>query len=193
MIRVVVVDDHPALRAGLHTVLESEPGIVYAGESGGEEESVWPLLRRVEPDIVLLDYHLPKGDGLQLCYRIKQCDPAPRVLLYSAYANPTLALPARLARADGLVDKGTGAHDLFEAIRLVNGGKLLLPPISRTVLEEAYEKIDEQQRPLMGMLLDGCPEQEAAQTLGMEVSDVRHAAQEMLSRLRLDIPAAREA
>ena len=49
MIRVVVVDDHPALRAGLQTVLESEPGIVYAGESDGVEESVWPLLRRVEP------------------------------------------------------------------------------------------------------------------------------------------------
>ena len=51
MIRVVVVDDHPALRAGLQTVLDSEPGIVYAGESNGEEESLWPLLRRVEPDL----------------------------------------------------------------------------------------------------------------------------------------------
>ena len=44
MIRVVVVDDHPALRAGLHTVLDSEPGIVFAGESSGDEESLWPLL-----------------------------------------------------------------------------------------------------------------------------------------------------
>ena len=51
MIRVVVVDDHPALRAGLQTVLESEPGIVYAGESSGEEESLWPVLkpRRARP------------------------------------------------------------------------------------------------------------------------------------------------
>jgi len=192
MIRVLVVDDHPALRAGLHTVLDSEPGIVFAGQSAGDEATFWPELERARAGLVLLDYHLPHSDGLQLCYRIKQRDPAPRVLVYSAYANPTLALPARLARADGLVDKGTGAHDLFEAIRLVNGGKLLLPPISRTVLEEAYEKIDEAQRPLMGMLLDGCPDHEAAQTLGLEVSDVRHAAQEMLSRLRLDIPAARE-
>jgi DNA-binding NarL/FixJ family response regulator len=79
VIRVIVVDDHPALRAGLHTVLDSEPGIAYAGESNGSEESLWPLLRRVEPDVVLLDYHLPKGDGLQLCYRIKHHVPAPGV------------------------------------------------------------------------------------------------------------------
>ena len=101
MIRVVVIDDHPALRAGLHTVLESEPGIVYAGESDGGEESLWPLLRRVEPDVVLLDYHLPKGDGLQLCYRIKQNIPAPAVIIFSAYASPDLLLPAQLAKADG--------------------------------------------------------------------------------------------
>ena len=59
MIRVVVIDDHPALRAGLHAVLDAEPGIVFAGESDGDEESVWPLLNRTTPDLALLDYHLP--------------------------------------------------------------------------------------------------------------------------------------
>lgn len=49
MIRVVVIDDHPALRAGLHAVLDAEPGIVFAGESDGEEESAWPLLNRTQP------------------------------------------------------------------------------------------------------------------------------------------------
>src|ERR671918_3031462 len=103
MIRVVIVDDHPALRAGLRTVLEAEPGIVVAGETDGDEERLWPLLNHVKPDLVLLDYHLPRGDGLQLCYRIKQQVPAPKVVIFSAYASPTLALPATLAHADGLL------------------------------------------------------------------------------------------
>jgi DNA-binding NarL/FixJ family response regulator len=133
MIRVVVIDDHPALRAGLHTVLDAEPGIVFAGESDGSEESVWPLLNRTQPDLVLLDYHLPHGDGLQLCYRIKHQIPAPKVIVFSAYAGPSLTLPAELARADGLLDKGVPARDLFEAIRLVNRGERLIDPPSRAV------------------------------------------------------------
>jgi DNA-binding NarL/FixJ family response regulator len=193
MIRVVIVDDHPALRAGLHTVLDAEPGIVVAGESDGKEESVWPLLTRSRPDLVLLDYHLPRGDGLQLCYRIKQQVPAPKVVIFSAYASPTLALPATLAHADGLLDKGVAARELFNALRTINRGDRLLPPISHTVLEESLAKLDPDARALVGMLLDGASEVEIAQTLRVEPREVRHTVQRILSALRLDVPAARPA
>ena len=93
----------------------------------------------MQPDLVLLDYHLPHGDGLQLCHRIKQRIPAPRVIVFSAYAGPALTLPARLAKADGLLDKGVPARDLFEAIRLVNRGERLLEPVSRALLQDAED------------------------------------------------------
>jgi DNA-binding NarL/FixJ family response regulator len=188
MIRVVVVDDHPALRAGLHTVLESEPGIVYAGESSGDEESLWPLLRRVEPDVVLLDYHLPRGDGLQLCYRIKQQVPAPRVIIFSAYASPELMLPARLARADGLINKGVAARELFETIRRVAKGERLVGEPSAAVLRETLARIADEDRALTGVLLDGTSETDAARTLGVTVKDVRHSVQRTLSALKQSAP-----
>lgn len=191
MIRVAVVDDHPALRAGLHTVLDAEPHIVFVGESNGAEEHVWPMLNLVRPDVLLLDYHLPRGDGLQLCYRIKQRVPAPRVIIFTAYASPTLALPATLARADGILAKGASARDLFSAIRLAYAGENLLPPISAKVLEEAAGELLGDDRALVGMLLDGASEAEVAQTLGSDARDVRHAVQRILSALRLDVPAAR--
>ncbi|HWK30053.1 MAG TPA: response regulator transcription factor [Solirubrobacter sp.] len=191
MIRVVVIDDHPALRAGLHTVLDAEPGIVFAGESDGDEESVWPLLNRTQPDLALLDYHLPHGDGLQLCYRIKQRVPAPKVIVFSAYAGPALTLPAALAKADGLLDKGVPARDLFEAIRLVNRGDRLLTAPSRTVLEDAEHRLDAEDLPLLGMLLDGSSEREIASVLRREPKDIQYAVQRILSRLRLDVPANR--
>lgn len=190
MIRVIVIDDHPALRAGLHTVLESEPGIVFAGESNGEEESVWPLLRRVEPDLVLLDYHLPKGDGMQLCYRIKQQVPTPRVIIFSAYASPELALPGRLAKADAVLSKGLGARELFEAIRRVNAGERLLEDPSAAVLYDAQTAIAEEDRAIVGMLLDGAAETEIARTIGRDVKDVRHVVQRTLSALRHSAPLA---
>ncbi len=190
MIRVVVVDDHPALRAGLHTVLESEPGIVYAGESSGEEENLWPLLRRIEPDLVLLDYHLPKSDGMQLCYRIKQQVPAPRVIIFTAYATPELVLSARLAKADAVLSKGLGARELFEAIRRVNAGEGLVSEPSAALLYEANTAIAEEDRAIVGMLLDGATELEIGRTLGRETSDVRHVVQRTLSALRHNAPIA---
>ena len=190
MIRVVIVDDHPALRAGLHAVLDAEPGIVFAGESGGDEESLWPTLNRSRPDLILLDYHLPRGDGMQLCYRIKHDVPAPRVIIFSAYASPTLALPATLAQADGLLAKDVGARDLFHAIRAVYGGERLIPPVSATVLEEAHRRFEPAHRAMIGMLLDGTPETDVADTLGIERREVRNAVHRILHARRLAIPAA---
>jgi DNA-binding NarL/FixJ family response regulator len=190
MIRVVIVDDHPALRAGLRAVLDAEPGIVFAGESAGDEESVWPVINRSRPDLILLDYHLPRSDGLQLCYRIKQQVPAPRVIVFSAYASPSLALPATLAGADGLLAKDVGARDLFHAIRAVHGGERLIPPVSATVLEEAFQRLEPHHHALIGMLLDRTSEADVAATLGVERRDVRHAVHRILHMLRLDIPAA---
>lgn len=191
MIRVAVVDDHPALRAGLQTVLDSEPHIVFVGGSDGAEEHVWPMLNLVRPDVLLLDYHLPRGDGLQLCYRIKHDVPAPRIIIFTAYASPTLALPATLARADGILAKGAGARDLFSAIRLVYAGEQALPPISAKVLEEASEDLLGDDRALVGMLLDGSSEAEVARTLRVHTREVRHSVQRILRALRLDVPAAR--
>ncbi len=188
MIRVLVVDDHPAMRAGLRAVIDTEPGIVFAGQSDGEQQSLFAELERTKVNLVLLDYHLPHGDGLQLCYRIKHQPAPPRVLLYSAYASPTLALPARLARADGLVHKGIGARELFEAIRRVYRGDRLLAPLSTAVLEEAHGKLDPDTRPLVGMLLHDCSEEEAAQALRMEPGNARHAVRQILARLALQIP-----
>jgi DNA-binding NarL/FixJ family response regulator len=190
MIRVLVVDDHPAMRAGLRAVIDTEPGIVFAAQSDGEQQSLLGELQQTNVDLVLLDYHLPHSDGLQLCYRIKHEPAPPRVLLYSAYASPTLALPAHLAQADGLVHKGIGARELFEAIRRVHRGERLLAPLSKAVLEEAYGKLDTDSLPLVAMLLHGCTEQEASEALRMDPPAVRHAVQQILARLALQIPTS---
>ena len=191
MIRVAVVDDHPAMRTALANVLSTEPDILLAGESDGEEEHLWPMLNIVRPDLVLLDYHLPPGDGLQFCHRIKHDGAAPKVIVLTAYASPTLALPATLARADALLAKGTGARELFTAIRLVCGGGRLLPPISPTVPDEGCGELRADDRALVGKFLDGATESEISRTLELTARDVDHAIRRILSALQLEIPATR--
>jgi DNA-binding NarL/FixJ family response regulator len=191
MIRVAVIDDHPALRAGLNAVLDAEPDIVSVGESAGDEESVWPLLRHTAPSLLLLDYHLPRGDGLQLCYRIKREVPGTNVVVFSAYASPELGFTARIAGADGVLTKELQARDLFQALRAIAGGERLLPPVSMVVVEEAYSKIAADDRPIAGMLLDGATVAEIAEVLRRERREIHHAVLRMLAALRLDIPSAR--
>jgi DNA-binding NarL/FixJ family response regulator len=168
MIRVVVVDDHPALRAGLRALLDTEPGIVYVGESDGDETSVWRVLRRARPALVLLDYHLPGGDGLQLCHRIKQWQSPPKAAILTAYASPTLALAATIAGADALVAKDVGALDLFDVVRRVNRDERIVPPISPSTLEQGCAGLDADDRALVGLLLGGTTEADAACALRRE-------------------------
>lgn len=76
MIRVAIVDDHHAMRLGLHTALRSEPGIVPVGTASSGAQLA-PMLYSTQPDVVLLDYNLPDADGLALCHRIKATRPGP--------------------------------------------------------------------------------------------------------------------
>jgi DNA-binding NarL/FixJ family response regulator len=141
MIRVVVVDDHHAVRLGLQMALEAEPGLVPVGTASMAAE-LTPLLHRVDPDVVLLDYQLPDKDGLTVCRQLKSSRPSPRVIIYSAFADASLTVPAILAGADGLVHKGVRPQELFEAIRAVAAGGVVLPPLSQPMLDVAGLQVD---------------------------------------------------
>lgn len=188
MIRLVIVDDHPALRAGLSAVLRAEPGLVPLGSATNAAE-LEPLLARTHPDVVVLDYHIPGEDGLQICRRLKRMLPAPSVLLYSAYADGSLAIPAVLAGADGLVHKGAAAQELYDAIRSVARGDAVLPPVTREQLEQANGCLDTDDLPILGMLLDGTPGPEIAATMGLDVQAYAERVERMIARLRVAIPA----
>jgi DNA-binding NarL/FixJ family response regulator len=188
MIRVLIVDDHPALRAGLTTVLRGEPGLVVAGECAGDEEGLWPTLKRTCPDVVLLDYHLPRSDGLQLCYRMTRATLPPRVIVYTAHA-PALALPAAVAGAHALVDKALPARELFEIIRRVARGERVLPAISDAEHEAAAQRVRTQDRAVLGMLLHDTAPADIAIVTRTSPEDVRNRTQRILAELRPNLPA----
>ena len=139
----------------------------------------------------MLDYHLPGDDGLVLCRRIKRQVPAPAVLLYSAYTEAALTIPARLAGADGLMSKSAPAGELFDAIRRVVRGEHVLPPISRELLDEAGRRLNPDELPILGMTIENTPLLDIASTLGVEPVEVTHRIDRMIKRLKIDIPAPR--
>jgi DNA-binding NarL/FixJ family response regulator len=188
MIRVAVVDDHHAVRLGLHAAIRSEPGLVHTGVASNGA-GVASMLERSRPDVILLDYHLPDADGLTLCRQIKSEPPAPGVILYSAFADAAMTVPALVAGADGIVHKGGPTRELFHAIRVVARGGEVLPPVSPPLLEAAGALLDPEDLPILGMLLDRIPTDEIAETLRVVGPELRARIDRMLRRLRVPVPA----
>jgi DNA-binding NarL/FixJ family response regulator len=188
MIRLLIVDDHPAMRAGLTAVLRAEPGIVPLGTASSEED-LGAMMQRTKPDVVLLDYHLPGADGLKLCRRLKREVPAPAVLLYSAYADSAMVVPAILAGADGLLNKSAPAPELFDALRAVARGDRVLPPVPRELLESAGGRVEPGDLPILAMMVDGTPIAEVAEAMRQPVAHVARRVDAMIERLRVEIAA----
>jgi DNA-binding NarL/FixJ family response regulator len=179
---VAVVDDHAAIRLGLTAALGAHPGLVCVGVAADGEETL-PLLHRTRPDVVVLDYQLPRVDGLQLCRRIKNDVLAPAVLVYSAYADAALVVPSLVAGADGIVHKSAPTRELFEAIRTVAHGGSHMPPLIPELLGAAGAALRAQDRPLLDLLVDRTPHGEVAVSLGLSTSALDERIGDMLARL----------
>ena len=183
IIRVLVVDDHPALRAGLARLLGAEPGIeclVPLAGTGGLSEAV----HDARPDVVVLDYALGSGDGLTACFRLKQHPRPPAVILYSAYVDRVFAIPAAIAQADATVSKSAPADELLAAIRGVASGHRRRPELDRELIDAASARLRAEDLPIAAMLLDATPVSEIAEVLDMSVTDVRVAGLRIIGRLQ---------
>jgi len=183
MTRVVVIDPQPAVRAGLAMLLRTEPGLVPVGAAVGAHDGL-ELASRQRPDVVLLDPQLHDGDGLGTCRRLRALDPAPRVVLYSAGGDPSLPVTARVAGADGLVDKAAPAEELFEAVRMVARGASALPPLDREQLDRAAHRVDSEDLALLAMLVDRTEPADVAATLRMDKRKLSGRIERVLGRLR---------
>ncbi len=192
MTRVAIIDPQPAVRAGLAMLLRAEPGIVPVGAASGVADAT-DVLARERPDVVLLEHHLRDGDGIALCRRLKAEGNPPRVIFYTALPDDEVELLARIAGADGIVDKAAAPADLFEAIRLVARGETALPPLTREQLDGAAHRVEPDDLALLAMLVDRTPPADVAATLHMDRSRVAKRTERVLGRLRNGRPAPRAA
>jgi DNA-binding NarL/FixJ family response regulator len=181
--RVAVIDPQPAVRAGLVMLLRAEPGIVPVGTAAGAADG-HELLGRERPDVVLLEPRLLVGDGIAFCRRVKAERPETRVLLYTAQPDEEVELLARVAGADGLVDKAAHPAELFEAIRLIARGETALPPLTREQLQAAAHRVEPDDLALLAMLVDRTPPADVAATLHIDRSRVAKRTERVLGRLR---------
>jgi DNA-binding NarL/FixJ family response regulator len=159
MIRVVIADDQAAVRAGFAALVAAEDGMEVAGEAADGREAL-DLVRRVLPQVVLMDIRMPRLDGLEAT-RLICTDPhlrETRVLVLTTFDLDEYVYAALRAGASGFLLKDAGPTELLHAIRVVADGEALLAPsITKRLIAEFAARPDPHQRPVE---LDGLTERE---------------------------------
>lgn len=133
-IRILIVDDHTVVRAGLRALLKGEPAFAVVGETGNGREAV-TLARRLRPDVVLMDLRLTDGtgtgegtDGIEATRQITAAVPGTRVVVLTSYDSQETVIRAIEAGARGYVLKAGPPEELFHAVRAAATGGMVLSP-----------------------------------------------------------------
>lgn len=201
-LRVVLVDDHPVVRAGLRALLNSEPDMEIVGEAGNGVQAV-EIARELQPDVVVMDISMPEMDGLEATRRIKARSGPCQVLFLTVHAHERYLFPVLKAGAAGYVLKSTMDTELVEAIRTVaRGGAFLYPSAMRMVLEDYmarltggaepddYGKLSEREREVLKLIALGFTASEVAEKLVLGTKSVETYRARIMQKLNLDSRAA---
>jgi DNA-binding NarL/FixJ family response regulator len=127
MIKVLIADDHAIVRAGLRTLIHSEPTMELVGEAAGGYEAI-DLIEKAQPDVLVLDLSMPDLDGIAVIRKIKPQFPALRILILTIHEDEGLLRAALKSGASGYILKGAAESELISAIRMILRGELYVDP-----------------------------------------------------------------
>ena len=142
-IKVLIVDDHAVLRAGLTALLEDEGDMTVIGEASNGEDAI-ELARTLRPDVVIMDLSMPGLGGLEATRRISALELGVKILVLTAHAEEEYLFPVLDAGGSGYVTKTRADDDLINAIREVARGEVFLyAPATKLLLQRYQERNDE--------------------------------------------------
>ena len=197
-VRVLLVDDDDLMRAGLCAVLSSDEGVTVVGEASDGRASV-ELVRRLTPDVVLMDVRMPDLDGISATREILAGTPDVKIVILTTFEQDDYIFGALRAGASGFLLKRTKPEELIAAIHTIAAGdSLLSPSVTRRVIERMAEqpvedrsedeRVDELTRrelEVLELIARGLSNSEIAQAFVIEQSTVKTHVKRILMKLRL--------
>ncbi|GIE95528.1 response regulator [Paractinoplanes rishiriensis] len=186
-IRVLIVDDHPAVRRGLRAFLELAGGLEVTGEAA-DGISALDLVAATAPDVVLLDMVLPGMDGVEVLHELRRRELPARVLVVTSFTDRSRLLPAIRAGARGYLSKDVDPIALVAAVRSVAAGHLLLEPDAAAALAGGApggSPLTAREREVLVLLADGRSNREIARSLRVAEKTVKTHVSSILLKLGL--------
>ncbi len=194
-IRVLIADDHGLMRAGVRALLQATEDIEVVGEAEDGDEAIREV-RRLEPDVVLMDVAMPGLGGLEATLIIRKEKPDVKILVLTQYDDREYVSRFLKAGVSGYVLKKAAASELVAAIRAVERGGLVLDPeIARDVVDEKgrehspeqaedpYETLTDREKQVLKLVAEGSSNKEVAETLDISVKTAMAHREHLMEKL----------
>jgi DNA-binding NarL/FixJ family response regulator len=189
-IRIVLADDHPIVREGLASVLETQSDFMVVGQADDGAEAV-DIVSALKPDVVLLDLEMPKLDGVQALRAMRAENSGVKVLVFTAFDTDERIIGAVQAGARGYLLKGAPREELFSAIRVVaQGGSTLQPVVAAKLMERmtgpaatTFEPLTEREGEVLQFMAQGLQNKEIASRLHISERTVKFHVSAILAKL----------
>lgn len=194
MIKIIIADDHAVVRQGVKQILAAEPDMRLVGEANDFAQTL-EVTRRLAWDVLILDYSMPGGNGLQVLKKIKHAHPRRPVLILSMHPEEAIAVSALRAGAAGYVSKESASEELTVAIRkAVSGKKYVSASLAETLALElgqgpqglAHESLSDREYRVMWMIASGKSITHIAKELGLSPNTVSTYRLRILNKLKLE-------
>ncbi len=190
-IRILIVDDHPVTREGLHSALDLEEAVEVVGESATGEEAV-EAVRDLSPDVVYMDVRMPGMSGIEAARAIREVSPDTRVILFTVDESRASISEAIQAGVSGYLLKDASVEELVNAARLALEGKAVIhPQLTRAFIEEVQfaEKrpdttpLSRREKEILQKVAYGATTKEVAHDLGISPHTVKTHLERIFEKL----------
>lgn len=177
VIRILIADDHPVVRAGLEGMLSRQPDMEVVGEAGDGAEGV-RMSENLKPDVVLMDLRMPTLDGVAATQEIKARRPEINILVLTTYDSDADILRAVEAGATGYLLKDSPREELYEAVRAAAQGKVLFAPVvadklMRRIREPRRDTLSHREIEVLSFVRRGLSNKEIARSLHVSEATVK--------------------
>lgn len=195
-LEILIADDHPIFRSGLHQALESEAGFRIVAEAATGQEAV-ELAGALQPDVVIMDLRMPQIDGIEATRRITADSPHVAVLVLTMFDDDDSVFSAIRAGARGYLVKGADQVETTRAVQAVaNGEAIFSPGVAARMVDYfshqqphqytlAFPQLSERERQVLDLLAQGVPNPDIARQLFLSPKTIRNHVSNIFTKLQV--------